>query len=256
MSTRRIVLIFILVVALWLMITAGVYFVGRSVSDGRAVVDAFGAVNALFSGLAFGAVFIALVLQGEELRSQRAQFKNQAFESAFFQLLRLHIDILQSLRVQFVPGGETYGGQRAFTTALSEVEGRYAHDMPVTTTIQARLAAANRFYDEVCHSSTADFGHYFRNLYHIVKFIHETPLAVEGLSEHAGKRRYAGFVRAQLSQDELGLLFYNGLRREGTSKFKPLIEHHSLLHELRLTPTMKLLAEQYQPRAFGSDSRG
>ena len=39
--------------------------------------DQFGAVNALFSGLAFAVIFCALYAQHEELREQRRQFQKQ-----------------------------------------------------------------------------------------------------------------------------------------------------------------------------------
>ena len=251
MTSRQIVWIAIGIVTLWLAFTAGIYAIGGSWPERGTIGDSFGAVNALFSGLAFGGVIIAIVLQGQELKSQRVEFRHQAFESAFFQLLRLHVDILQSLSVQLNPNGEVYRARQAFTMALGEVEGMYSDAVSDDAPHDKRLRAANVLYLSVCHSPTADFGHYFRNLYHIVKFIHETPIELEGLSEDSAKRRYTGFVRAQLSQDELGLLFYGGLRDDGGSKFKPLIERYSLLHELRLSPKMDKLANHYEVGAFG-----
>ncbi len=44
------------------------------------------------------------------------------------------------------------------------------------------------------------------------------------------KRRYTSIVRAQLSQYELALLFYNCVTRFGESEdFKPLVEKYGLL---------------------------
>jgi hypothetical protein len=39
--------------------------------------DLFGSINALFSGLAFAGVVVALILQNEELRRQAAQIQSQ-----------------------------------------------------------------------------------------------------------------------------------------------------------------------------------
>jgi phage host-nuclease inhibitor protein Gam len=50
------------------------------------------------------------------------------------------------------------------------------------------------------------YSHYFRNLYHILKFIKESPL-VDDLE----RNRYAKIVRSQLSEVELVALFYNSL---------------------------------------------
>src|SRR5688572_12156307 len=77
--------------------------------------DMFGAINALFSGLAFAGVIYANRLQRAELRLQKYELKltraelqgqkeqlslqndtlkRQNFESTFFQQLRLHNDIV------------------------------------------------------------------------------------------------------------------------------------------------------------------
>jgi hypothetical protein len=62
-------------------------------------------------------------------------------------------------------------------------------------------------------------GHYFRNIYHILKFIDESKqsiLQLEILDERKSKiesdfKRYTQFIQAQLSSTELLLLFYNSL---------------------------------------------
>lgn len=78
----------------------------------------FGGVNALFSGFAFAGVIYAIFLQKselslqrrelqytrQELKGQKEQLENQNktlqkqnFEETFFQLLRLHNDIVNSI---------------------------------------------------------------------------------------------------------------------------------------------------------------
>lgn len=64
-------------------------------------------------------------------------------------------------------------------------------------------------------------GHYFRNLYHIVKFVDKANIS--------NKREYTNILRAQLSTGELLLLYFNCLSRYGNEKFKPLVEKYSLL---------------------------
>ncbi len=69
-------------------------------------------------------------------------------------------------------------------------------------------------------------GHYFRNLYNIIKFVDQR--SPRGRS----KKFYTNFVRAQLSSSELGLLFYNCLSDYGNEKFKPLVEKYALLKNM------------------------
>jgi len=59
------------------------------------------------------------------------------------------------------------------------------------------------------------FGHYYRNLYRIVKFINESKLINNDL-----KKEYRGILRAQLSSYELMMLFYNVSYSEKGKKFK------------------------------------
>lgn len=72
----------LVVVGLWL---AWLAFVGLPAADAGPDArgqfgDAFGALNTLFAGLAFAAVFAALVMQSRELRLQRRELKLQREE--------------------------------------------------------------------------------------------------------------------------------------------------------------------------------
>lgn len=80
-------------------------------------------------------------------------------------------------------------------------------------------------YDHYYHIHQSDLGHYFRNLYHIVKFVEKSPI---------GKKlriTYIKMLRAQLSNYEILLLGYNALHAYG-KKFYPFIEKYELLKNL------------------------
>lgn len=244
--------------------THGTWFVPTDGTATPKASDRIAAASALFSALAFVGLLFAVLIQREDLlaqrrdqqelqadvveqrRSLRAQAEaltQQAFENTFFHLLRLHNENVQSQVASFVPGGEVYVGRRAFAIAAAEIEGRLAAWRQRHPEASIDLETVNRFYAEACETPDSDFGHYFRNLYHIVKYVDE--------SRVSDKRRYTSQVRAQLSQAEFTLLFANGLRRDGKSKFKPLIERYALLHEARLTPQTELLARFYADDAKG-----
>ena len=74
------------------------------------------------------------------------------------------------------------------------------------------------------------FDHYFRYLYRIFKYINES-----NLIEDTERYNYAAIVRAQLSEYELLMLFYNALNVEddGAFKFKSLIEKYALFNNIR-----------------------
>jgi hypothetical protein len=220
--------------------------------------DSFGTVNALFSGLALAGLVFAIYLQQKELEDTRKELKGQKialdsqvttlqrqnFENTFFQLLKLQADIVNAIDLDI--GNERHRkGRDCFRTFYWHLERAYNRlglsADPKGTAISAYLAVYKTY--------EGDLGHYFRSLYHIIKFVHESPEATD-------KRRYTNFVRAQLSSNELAMLFYNGLSPLGAEKMKPLIERYALLKNLSkerlLSPTH---IEFYAPTAFaGSGS--
>ncbi|MCR6650947.1 MAG: hypothetical protein NVV73_05335 [Cellvibrionaceae bacterium] len=71
--------------------------------------DKFGAVNSLFSGLAFAGIILTLMLQRKELSISRKEVGRQQFDNTFFNLLKLHVDITSKISL--------YGddGRKAFS---------------------------------------------------------------------------------------------------------------------------------------------
>ena len=94
--------------------------------------DKFGAVNALFSGLAFAGLILTLFLQKEELSLQRDELeqtreeltrqrkefeiqnknlKLQRFENSFFSLLSHYLELVNRLEYECEDGADPYKGQ-------------------------------------------------------------------------------------------------------------------------------------------------
>ncbi|MNF76922.1 hypothetical protein D3C85_1134250 [compost metagenome] len=63
-------------------------------------------------------------------------------------------------------------------------------------------------YTKAAEIHVDNYSHYFRNLYHTLRFVKESPLI-----EDAERPRYAKIVRSQLSEPELLTLFYNSLTK-------------------------------------------
>jgi hypothetical protein len=63
------------VVLIWLISGVIIYYSAENWSDRGAVGDLFGAVNALFSGLAFAALIYTIILQREEIRLNRSEIE-------------------------------------------------------------------------------------------------------------------------------------------------------------------------------------
>jgi len=63
-------------------------------------------------------------------------------------------------------------------------------------------------YTKAAEIHVDNYSHYFRNLYHTLRFVKESSL----IEEHE-RHRYAKIVRSQLSEPELLTLFYNSLTK-------------------------------------------
>lgn len=218
------------------------------------ISDWIGGVTIPFFTLAsFIILFLAYTTQTEELSltrqelsSTREQFvqqnntmSRQRFEDSYFTLLSFHSEIINGINYS-VPAdgsinariiyhnGRSYfpKGAERFSQIYSALKSQTMGGQPDQQTDMRLIADCwKRFFKE--HQSY--IGHYFRNMYHIVRFVDETPNSV--LSDEE-KYNYVRLLRAQLSSFELVLLFYDVMVGEGYSKFRPLIEKYHLLENL------------------------
>jgi hypothetical protein len=218
--------------------------------------DFFGGVlNPLLSFLIFMGLLITIVIQQTELRESRVELrrsadalreqsdnsKKQNFESTFFQMLTIHNSIVNAIDLINDKGSVTRGRDcfSVFYTRLNKIyrenkekaAGKYSNDDV------AKLA-----YRLFWKDHQTELGHYFRYLYNVVRFIKEANL-VSG--------PYLRLVRAQLSDQELLLLFYNCISEFG-GNFTPLVEELGLLDNM---PRIRLLDKSHEqllkPSAFG-----
>lgn len=259
-SLRWLWLAVALVVAIWS--ASGYVLYGES--DRGTFGDMFGAANALFTGLAFAILIFTVWLQRHELSLQRKELeltrhelqgqkeqlqeqnktlRVQRFENTFFQLLRVHNDIISAIDLMDEDGHTTKSRDcfRVFYKRLRKIFGPHVmYDTPDDDSLETACRTYREFYD----AHQEEIGHYFRHLYHIIKFVKT--------SDIDDKRRYTTFVRAQLSSYELALLFYNGLSEHGREKFKPLIEEFALFKNLPPKILLKRTHRQlYEAGAYG-----
>lgn len=251
-------LILVIVIA-WAVGGALIYGVSANWEERGQAGDMFGAVNALFTGCAFaGLIFTIrqqsqeLMLQREELKltrgelsGQRAQMESQAttlklqqFESTFFQLLRVHGEIVEAIDL-LTRTGSTIKGRDCFRIFFSRFDDSMFDIRGENTNEIEKIRKA---YLDFYEHNESEVGHYFRHLYHVIKFVDK--------SEIVDKQRYVSFVRAQLSSNELKLLFYNCLSEHGNLQFKPLIEKYGLLKHLPEQAVSASHRRYYQTKAF------
>ncbi|MBT3368907.1 MAG: hypothetical protein HN416_17320 [Nitrospina sp.] len=210
--------------------------------------DMFGAANALFSGLAFAGLILAIFLQKEELESTKEELKGQKeqlkkqnetmtlqqFENTFFQMLRLHYDIVNGF---IISKDEYEGSERGWIK--QEFKGRHGvdkffdrwrncwHPSLLTPAPNNNLEGLPLLNDKYLPFSTQEghpLSHYFRNFSSVIGFIDK--------SQIQDKAFYTNLVRAQLSNSELVLLFYHCFSDMGKEDLKPLVLKYDILKNL------------------------
>ena len=251
---------FIVTISLWGLSWLGIsYFIDEPTNQGT-FGDMFGAVNALFSGLAFAGLIATLLYQKDELRLQREELKltreelkgqrkefevqnktlkRQRFENTFFNMLSLQQEIVANLsydKVENTMSGNPfkpevkhilYKGRTIFHELYLNLIVSTTHNKSYCGIKQAIIVHGVEIYSNI--PSTTRFDHYFRHLYRIYKYVDKSDL----ISDEE-RYDYACIIRSQLSDYELVMLFYNCLTENGREKFKPLIEKYTTFNNLRV----------------------
>ncbi len=92
----------------------------------------------------------------------------QGFENKFFQLLKLHHEIVGAIE-KYV-GTLPIKGRRNFSAFYDEFLSTYQNEY-IKNPHDEPLKIIQRVYVAFFANRQADIGHYYRNLYHIIKFV-------------------------------------------------------------------------------------
>lgn len=221
--------------------------------------DYFGGVlNPILSFIAIIVLLITIRLQSKELKNSTKQLKHSAdelelsrieleksskalqdqskslriqnFEHSFFQMIRVHHDIVNDLdlrnkdtQVIINQGRDCF--KKFYNTDFKTIYVKDYSNLPMKMSIEKKV---HYIYEKFFDQAQSDVGHYFRNLYHIIKFVDKNDVIID----KKNKKKYTSIIRAQLSTYELLLLFYNSLHSVGRKKFKELIERYELLENM------------------------
>ncbi|KQU22155.1 hypothetical protein ASG65_20785 [Bacillus sp. Leaf13] len=78
-------------------------------------------------------------------------------------------------------------------------------------------------YEGIYKENENSIGHYYRNLYRLIKLIQSETFDTNKEVNEYEKRKYRGILRAQLSSFELLMIFYNVVYSEKGGKFKEIL---------------------------------
>lgn len=183
--------------------------------------DMFGAVNALFSGLAFGGIILTILLQKEELRLQRKELtlqrtemqetrkefieqnKNlriQRFENTFFNMISIHHELVEALKT---PDGKQTGRQ-VFMDIINVWNSNLYEDKIQDYVDDYFLRYRQSFRDYFNGGQLYFFFHYLQSLQSLYNLIKLSDLVTTA----GEKEYYFGLLKSYISYPERRFLFY------------------------------------------------
>lgn len=174
--------------------------------------------------------------QAESRRLQDVQIR-QSFEATFFRMLNLHNDIVNGIDLRDKESGdEKATGRDCFRLFVEKLRKELRASIVYPSEDPSKDVRAA--YVEFWRKNRHDLGHYFRFLFNLIRFVDDAYLpSLEG-EKGDPKEKYTKILRAQLSDGELVMLFYNMLSAPGyrfrhySNKYKLLDNLHAglLLH--------------------------
>lgn len=169
-------------------------------------------------------------------RNQAVVERRQQFESTFFNLLEQQQRLREQLECKI--GEEHFQGfsylkrmREELSDALSCLNYRM-EEVNVENKILLKNIV-NQLYLDFFIPNVSHIGHYFRHLYHIIKYVDE--------SNVQDAKKYVDILQAQLSNDELYLLAINGISNYGRRRMLPLMDKYSLLENFNANDDMLIV---------------
>jgi hypothetical protein len=198
-----------------------------------------------------------VVAQTKEFRIQNEMAKDQKNEETFFQLLRFHNEIITSIELEqadmdFATGQnevKTIVGRKAFVEYY-DIFKRFFGEASENIRGDSQENLAKLF--DTCYNTfyleyQADLGHYFRNLYNLLRYI-------KGVKKET-QPFFLSLLIAQLSNYELTMLFFHCLRSTN-GDFKDLVEEFEVLAQVPKDEVTSMAYVLYDIKAFGDDGFG
>lgn len=215
------------------------------------------------------------------LEEQSKSIKIQNFENTFFNMINLHKEIISNLSLMKSKKDWEYGGKSFWAgtkQSIPEKDRVYLYtilehtvDIEENSDLYGKKVISKLFeilncyikkdekknltalYDSFYKEYNEMIGHYFRNIYHILKFIKKTS---EKNEIELDSKFYTNILRAQLSNSELALLFLNALSKYGKKELLPLLIEYEFMEPLPMSIIdnsylKKILELCDDPKIFG-----
>lgn len=251
-----------------------------------------GTVGILLSFSGIIAIVIAFIAQRQQINSQKEEIRNNqyynkitSFENKFFNLLKIYDNIVkQTVKIMTIMKvndksehiNNTFENETG-RLAIKYYYGDFINDflskinkkLTESIDINNKREIFNNEYKKFMQQEQHIFGHYFRNIYHILKLIHISKSIFDKNDINSSDKFYSNILRAQLSSQELLFIFFNGLSdialfNQNKLNYKRLVEEFAFFEHLAPTYTSNIfdnneriavlnLLDLYDKKAYGDN---
>jgi hypothetical protein len=198
----------------------------------------------------------AMISQSKELERQNDTLQKQKQEETFFNLLKFHTNLLDTLRFesnninvqsgniekQTIQGRSTFG---EFYNVFKRFYSKYLEHLSDAGVDEDSLRGViETSYTSFFNEFRYELGHYFRNIFNLLLFIDR--------ADENDKHFFLSILFSQISVYEMCLIFFHGLTSEN-EELKIYIEKYALLQDLYQDDLIKLNVQLYNDSAYSND---
>lgn len=256
------------------------YFNGKEIGNFKIVINDYGNLGSFIAGVtapcisiaAFILLYLTYKSQKRELEAtqkvlekQDSTLRKQQFESTFFHLLESHKKLVENIGTPKDKGiqyfrkihydlkddykftKEYFDNENVDNLINRSSKNKYLTRERINELIESykqgdNVVVAKFTYQYLFQNNHLYLGHYFRHLYHILKFINERIIEEKGRDKNISDedlfqifKAYADILQSTLSSYELSLLFYNILFFD---RMKALVVTFDFLENLAIEDLM------------------
>lgn len=190
-------------------------------SYAKKVNDITGILAFLFTGAGTFAIFLTLSKQQEQFEVAQKQIETQQFETTFFNMLVQLFSIKNTASIEI--DSKVFSGQEFFKHVLLSLKEKYDNNLNSIEDIKRTLESIRKsekishskvnmlrdnlsdIYVETYNQFYSYLGHYFRFFYTMLGFVIDN----RANEKFRDAEKYIQLLKAQLSNDEMGLIFCN-----------------------------------------------
>lgn len=194
-------------------------------------------------------LFITFREQRKQFDETRKDSRREQFETTFFNMLAMLYEVRRNINTEISNatdgkekglkdvflGFRNYYNGHTSSSGCKEVDRYLSKKSLNTVEFEKAEQYMGKIYEDYMADKTYDVGYYFRFVFNLINFVIDN--WEEQVDSDTEIPRYLSMIQAQMSNDELGLIFYDAVSSHGLDKnyeqrFKENIDRYGFLENI------------------------